>query len=140
MKPIVIDASVAGAWVLPDEPSEAAQALYREALKQHDLFHAPSLWTWEVGNILAMAAVRGRIEPGQADLGLELLGAAHVNLDPPLAAPRQAQVLRLAQAHGLTFYDAGYLELVLRHNGQLASLDRQLVSAAMACGIVCLKF
>jgi len=40
----------------------------------------------------------------------------------------------------LTFYDASYLELVLRLNGQLATLDRNLISAAKSCGIVCLSF
>lgn len=140
MKPIVVDASVAGTWLLPDETSEAAQALYKQALHQHDVFHAPLLWTWEVGNILALATTRGRMEPAQAEAGLEILGAAHVNLDAPLAPHRQAQILRMAQAHALTFYDASYLELVLRFNGQLASLDKKLIAAAKSCGIVCLNF
>jgi hypothetical protein len=29
---------------------------------------------------------------------------------------------------------------VLRLNGQLASLDRKMISAAKSCGIVCLSF
>ena len=44
----------------------------------------------------------------------------------------------LAQAHALSFYDASYLQLALRLNGQLASLDRALVQAAKNCGIPCL--
>jgi predicted nucleic acid-binding protein len=63
-----------------------------------------------------------------------------VDIDPPPDMHRQAQVARLALTHGLTYYDAAYLELVLRLNGQLASRDRQLLAVARTCGIVCLSF
>lgn len=138
MKPIVIDASVAAAWVLPDESSDAALALYAQATDESDVFHAPLLWTWETGNLLAMAARCRRIQPEQVEQGLELLGAAQIGFDAPMTPHRQAQTARMAQTHGLTFYDASYLELVLRLNGQLASLDQQLLAAARTCGIVCL--
>ena len=37
---------------------------------------------------------------------------------------RAAQIAGQARAHKLSFYDASYLELVLRLNGQLASKDK----------------
>ena len=46
--------------------------------------------------------------------------------------------MRLSEAHGLSFYDASYLELALRLNSQLASADRKLIHAAKSCGIPCL--
>ncbi len=140
MKPIVIDASAAGAWVLPDEASDAAQALYLQAIEPNELFHVPHLWSWEMGNMLVMGVRRERLEAEQLEQGLAFLADVQVQFDVPLSAHRQAQVGRLALAHGLTFYDATYLELVLRLNGQLASLDKQLVAAAKSCGIVCLDF
>ncbi|MDB5941849.1 MAG: hypothetical protein JWQ13_1415 [Ramlibacter sp.] len=140
MKPIVIDASAAGAWVMPDEPSDAAHELYLHAVEPNDVFHAPQLWTWEMGNMLVMGAMRERISSTHVDKGLELLAAANISFDPPPNSHRQAQIARLAQTHSLTFYDASYLELVLRLNGQLASLDRKMISAAKSCGIVCLSF
>ncbi len=140
MKSIVLDASAAGAWVMPDEPSDAAQELYLQAIEPGNPFHAPQLWTWEMGNMLVMGVLRERIAPAQVEAGLELLGAARIDFDPPPSLHRQAQIARLALTHELTFYDASYLELVLRLNGQLATLDRKLISAAKACGIVCLSF
>ena len=140
MKPIVIDASASAAWVLPHECGEAALELYAHACTDDKTFQAPQLWPWEMGNLLLTAQLRRRIAPGALELALERLAAAHVALDPAPDLHRQAQVARLAVAHGLTFYDAAYLELVLRLNGQLASRDRKLLDAAAACGIVCLSF
>ena len=62
MKPIVIDSSAAGAWIMPDEVSDAALQLYVEATEPNELFHAPSLWVWETGNILVMGRARGRVD------------------------------------------------------------------------------
>jgi predicted nucleic acid-binding protein len=140
VKPIVIDASATAAWVMPDEVNPAASDLYAQACVDENLFHAPGLWPWEMGNMLVMGHVRKRIRAEQVEGGLAMLAAAHINLDAPLDTHRQAQAARLALTHGLTYYDACYLELVLRLNGQLASLDSRLLAAAKSCGIVCLTF
>ncbi|MBE7941205.1 MULTISPECIES: type II toxin-antitoxin system VapC family toxin [Ramlibacter] len=140
MKPIVIDASASAAWVMPDERNPAADELYLQARTEKDRFHAPALWPWEMGNMMVMGVQRERITADEVDAGLALVAGAHVTVEPPPDRHRQAQVARLALAHGLTYYDAAYLELVLRLNGQLASHDQQLLAAARACGIVCLSF
>ena len=140
MKPIVVDSSAAGAWVLPDEVNDAAQALYLQAIEPGAAFHVPLLWSWEMGNMLVMGVKRDRISAEQLEQGLGLLANLQVQVDVPLSAHRQAQIARLALAHELTFYDATYLELVLRLNGQLASQDKKLIAAAKSCGIVCLAF
>jgi predicted nucleic acid-binding protein len=140
VKPVVLDASAAAAWVLPDEASRAAKDLYAQACAEDSGFHAPLLWQWEMGNLLLMAQRRARIAAGAADAGLQTLSAAQLQFDAAPDLHRQLQIARLAQTHNLTFYDATYLELVLRLNGQLASRDRQLLSAAAVCGIVCLSF
>ena len=140
MKPIVIDPSAAAAWVMPDEATDAALDLYAQACSEDGLFHAPQLWPWEMGNILVMGHRRERITAEGVEHGLQALAAANVNLDAAPDLHRQAQVSRLALTHQLTYYDAAYLELVLRLNGQLASLDKELLAAARTCGIVCLSF
>jgi predicted nucleic acid-binding protein len=45
-------------------------------------------------------------------------------------APEEAAVLTLARRHGLTVYDASYLELAERHTAPLATLDAMLAQAA----------
>jgi predicted nucleic acid-binding protein len=140
LKAVVIDASGAAAWVLPDERSDASEDLFAHACMTDSGFQAPPIWPWEMGNILLMAKARKRIAPDAVELALQTLAKARIQLDPAPDLHRQKQVARLAQTHDLTYYDASYLELVLRLNGQLASRDRQLLSAAAACGIVCLSF
>ena len=140
MKPTVIDASASAAWVLPDELTDAAKQLYAHACMDDAGFHAPLLWQWEMGNLLIMAQRRQRIAAGAAEAALQALAATRIQFDAPPDAHRQLQIARLALAHDLTFYDAAYLELVLRLNGQLASRDSRLLAAAKSCGIVCLSF
>lgn len=135
MKPVVIDASAAAAWLIPDEQTEAADQLYKQVRIQPGRFHAPSLWHWETGNLLLMSFRRGRVDPSQFAQGLNLLNACLIEFDPPPDAHRRGQILRLAGAHQLTFYDAAYLELCVRLNSQIASTDKALLRAAQACGI-----
>ena len=44
-------------------------------------------------------------------------------------------MLSLARAHGLSSYDAAYLELALRRGLALATLDKKLKAAASAVGV-----
>jgi predicted nucleic acid-binding protein len=140
VKPVVLDASAAAAWVLPDASNDAAKELYAHACMVDSGFHAPLIWPWEMGNVLMMAQRRNRIAPGAAEAALHALAQTCVQLDVAPDLHRQQQVARLALTHDLTYYDAGYLELVLRLNGQLASRDKKLLAAAQSCGIVCLTF
>ena len=137
MRPVVIDASVAAPWFIPEERTAVAEQLYADVLSSPGVFHAPALWRWETFNILLVSLRRRRAGPAQFDAGQKLLDACPIEFDAPPNAHRRSQVIRLAQVHGLTFYDASYLELALRLNGQLASADRELVNAAKTCGITC---
>ncbi|MFL6692368.1 MAG: type II toxin-antitoxin system VapC family toxin [Ramlibacter sp.] len=140
MKPIVIDASAAAGWLIPDEQHDMADLHYARARSRQGLYHAPALWIWEVGNTLTMAYRRNRLPRTHFERGLELVSQAHVEIDAVPTLHRRSQVLRLAEAHQLTYYDASYLELVVRLNGTLVSRDAALVRAAQACGIACEQF
>jgi predicted nucleic acid-binding protein len=45
-------------------------------------------------------------------------------------------VFDLAERHGLTIYDAAYLDLALREGQPLASLDARLRKAAAKSGVI----
>jgi len=140
MKPIVIDASAAAPWVIPEERTLVTEQMYADVMTSSGQFFAPQLWIWETSNILLSAFRRQRLSQDALDAGLALLDACPIEFDPAPNLHYRSQTLRLAQAHGLSFYDASYLQLALRLNGQLASLDRRLVQAAKACGIPCFDF
>ncbi|MEJ8853531.1 type II toxin-antitoxin system VapC family toxin [Variovorax robiniae] len=135
MKPVIIDASAAAAWLIPDERTDAADQLYKQVRVQPGRFHAPSLWHWETGNLLLMSLRRGRLDPEQVEQGQKLIDACQIEFDPPPDTRRRSAIMRMAGAHQLTFYDAAYLELCVRLNSQIASTDKALLRAAQACGI-----
>jgi len=71
MPPIVIDASVALAWALPDESSPYAEAALIVA--EQEGMRVPELWAREIANGLAIAYNRKRINLDDSDIFL----AAH---------------------------------------------------------------
>jgi predicted nucleic acid-binding protein len=137
---VVLDASACAAWVLPDEHNAAANRVYAQACLDDAAFHAPLLWHWEMGSILSLAEQRQRIPAGGAQAALEALYQTRIRFDAPPTQHRMQQIMRLARAHTLSFYDASYLELVLRLNGQLASKDQKLIAATKVCGVPIFDF
>jgi predicted nucleic acid-binding protein len=123
--PFVLDASIAASWAFANEDHPTA-ALALERIRT-DEARVPSLWWFEVRNVLLVNERRGRI--GEADTAgfLRDLSRLGVTLDH---SPDEAELLRLARHHRLTVYDASYLELAGRDGLPLATLDTELVRAA----------
>jgi predicted nucleic acid-binding protein len=128
MIPIVIDASITIAWLFEDEADDAAIAV-AEAVAEHGAL-APSLWHYEVGNVLLAAERRGRCSSDFVMRSLDRLGMLAVAIDQDGGSHRWADTLALARVEGLTVYDAAYLELAIRENASLATRDRELIAAA----------
>lgn len=120
---LVIDASAVAAWLLPDEVGIDLAGLSAK----HDVFTAPWLLWAEFRNILIVTERRGRLPPGMADQLIEAVDGLGIVLDHN---PSNAAVLALSRKHGLTVYDALYLELALRGGHGLATLDLKLANAA----------
>ena len=130
MKAPVLDSSVTIAWVLGDEPSTLADAILEEVTAIGGV--APALWWVEVRNALVIAERKGRLTQEDTAAAVRAIDALGVHLDQ---APDSDSLLRLARTHGLTAYDAMYLELSIRQQRPLATLDRKLSAAAQAEGI-----
>jgi predicted nucleic acid-binding protein len=92
----------------------------------------PSLWWFEVRNILIVNERRRRIaESGTASFLLNL-SRLRLRID---RSPDENALLRLARAHRLSVYDAAYLELAQREGLPLATLDPDLRRAAAGEGV-----
>lgn len=131
MSGVVLDASIVAAWLLDDEADpDASRAM--DAVR-HEGGLVPQLWRYEVGNALVVAERRGRLPEGGATARLLTLERLPISTDD---APDIHQAMDLAIAHGLSLYDAAYLELGRRHSLPLATLDRSLARAALAEGLV----
>ena len=97
---------------------------------------APRLWAYEVRNSVLMGVRRKRITPTEAKEFLESLRSLPIRLDDPSSYDT---VFNLAQANGLTVYDAAYLDLALREKLPLATLDDSLSKAAAQNGVALLR-
>jgi predicted nucleic acid-binding protein len=129
----VLDASCAFPWIFADETSAEADALLERIGQSGAL--VPGLWHIEIANGVGMAERRGRLTLAQARQAIDLLSALPLEVDD--AAPSRAlgPVLDLMRAHGLTAYDAVYLDLALRRSLPLATRDKALQAAARRAGL-----
>ena len=120
-------------WVFPDEASEATDRL-RESLIEGRAF-VPALWPVEVGNVLLTATRRGRISGDEWPRIRASLEVLPIEIDPVSTSRTWGAVLELAREHRLSGYDATYLELAMRMQLPLATLDRSLGTAGRAEGL-----
>ena len=127
----VLDCSITMAWVLRDESLTVADSVLEQVTAIGGV--APALWWVEVRNVLLIAERRGRLTPEDTSVALRAIKALSISLDH---APDGGALLRLARTHRLTAYDAMYLELSIRQQRPLATLDRKLGTAAQAEGLV----
>jgi predicted nucleic acid-binding protein len=97
-----------------------------------DGFWVPELWRWEVANVLQMNVKRGRHGAAFRDAALLDLGLLSIHVDAEAGRQAWGPTVRVAERHGLTVYDAAYLELALRRGVPLATLDEDLRAAAEA--------
>jgi predicted nucleic acid-binding protein len=131
---LVLDSSVALAWVLPDETAGRAERLLTMASAE-SVFWVPALWWYEVANALTMAQQRRRLTAADGARAIELYGILPVRTDAALDAHALLRLQALADEHGLSAYDAAYLELAQRRGVRFATLDQRLATAARRAGV-----
>jgi predicted nucleic acid-binding protein len=120
MKALVLDASVAMAWYLPESFSTAARRWQRLMLEGQIELVVPSLHYWEVANVLRTYVVRGEID---AALATEIY-ALHLEAPLTVKEPDRAEVLAAALRYTSTAYDAVYIALALGSDPSLLTAER----------------
>ena len=133
MSRFVLDASLTLAWCFEDEVSPLADSVLDSLGVEGAL--APAIWPLEVANALLVAERRKRMSRARMSGVLRIVKNLPVTVDD--ARPDRAfeGLLDLARAHGLSVYDASYLELALREGLPLATLDDGLQRAARQTGV-----
>lgn len=105
----VLDASVTVAWCFADERGPYAES--------------------------ALESLRGSETASQAAQFVKLFLGLPIAIDPVSRGRALTTTHRLARTHGLTSYDASYLELAVREGLPLATLDSVLAVAAEREGV-----
>jgi predicted nucleic acid-binding protein len=129
----VLDASLTLAWVFDEEETERTREVLARALEEAIV--VPGVWPLEAVNAVLSGRRSGRFTDDEVALFVEALGGLEVEIDD--RAPHVAfdELLSIASVRDITSYDAAYLELALRLEAPLATLDAGLARAARAAGV-----
>jgi predicted nucleic acid-binding protein len=130
---LVLDSSVALAWIYADEATEAVLNIFERV--HREVAWIPALWRWEVANALQMNVRRGRHGAAFRDEALSNIACLPIKVDGQAEPEAWLGALVIAERHGLTVYDASYLEIALRRKIPLATLDHELRTAAKGEGV-----
>ena len=123
---IVIDASVAVAKRLRDQDGTPFADTVVERIAVEEAV-VPDLFWHEVRSVLLREERNGRIEMGAADDHMQAIRLLPLSTD---GDQDDGQIAALARRHGLSGYDAAYLETAMRLGAKLATLDKKLAAAA----------
>jgi predicted nucleic acid-binding protein len=129
----VLDCSVAISWCLVDENDDYANAIL--AMMPDSEAFVPGIWSLEIANTVVVAERRNRMTKKQSEQAIALLQSLLIQVDLFTDAKALDATLKLARQEGLAAYDAAYLELALRLQLPLATLDTRLAEAATRCGV-----
>jgi predicted nucleic acid-binding protein len=132
----VLDNSVVLAWCFDDEQSAYADATLE--LLEHGEAMAPAIWPLEVGNALLVAQRRKRIARADAAHFLQMVRQLPITVEQTTPAQIFTEVYSLARDLQLSTYDAAYLDLAIRSNVPIATLDKPLLKGAKQYGIAVL--
>lgn len=127
---IVVDNSVVLCWCLADESDPVADRAMQRVV--NDGAVVPGIWWYELRNALVVNERRGRIDTADTIAILADLREMSIAIDRD---HDDGVLLALARRHGLSAYDAAYVEVALRRGIPIASLDRQLRQAASVCHV-----
>ena len=124
----IIDNSVVMAWCFEDEINPYADAVL-DRLSQSTAI-VPSIWPLEVVNVLLVAERCKRLKHGDSVRFITLLSQLPIVVEHEWPERVMKDLLALGRAHDLSSYDASYLDLAIRKDCPLATLDKKLIKAA----------
>jgi predicted nucleic acid-binding protein len=132
---LVLDASVALAWLFERQKAEEAHCADRTLLAIADTeTSVPALWHTEIANALLVGERRRVVTEAQVIDYLAKLSQLPIVTDDTPPANRRELVMALAREHTLSAYDATYLDQALRLNAALATFDGKLAAAMRRAG------
>ena len=126
MNRLVVDASVAAKWFLPEEHSEAALRLLEE---ERELLVPDLIWA-EVGNTLWKRRQKNEIPDEDARLILQELG--RFNLVVHSSQDLADSAWTIASRWKRSFYDSLYIALSESESCPMVTADRRLFNALSA--------
>ncbi|HEU0048823.1 MAG TPA: type II toxin-antitoxin system VapC family toxin [Nitrososphaera sp.] len=138
MSQFVLDASIVLTWCFPDENAALADHVARRFVHGNTAL-VPSFWPHEVLNALLMGEKRKRISKEKIEEFLADLTILPIVLQQSPVITVFSRIQSLSHRHGLTAYDAAYLDLALDKGLPLATLDEDLMTACKDARVKLMK-
>jgi predicted nucleic acid-binding protein len=131
---LVVDASAILSLCFDDEDRAYGQKVL-DTIEAGASVIVPAIWPLEIANGVLAAERKNRLDHDALLRFQVILGKFRASLDQRSLAETMTVTLLLARQHRLTAYDAAYLELAVREQCPLASLDGQLIEACAVAGV-----
>ncbi|MDQ7054324.1 MAG: type II toxin-antitoxin system VapC family toxin [candidate division KSB1 bacterium] len=129
----VVDCSFVAALFLPDEASDSVDQFFSKLSAEDELI-VPTLWQYELANVLILAEKKKRLDANQVKKIFDLIEQLNFQVD--YNEVDSHKLYELGRQFNLTTYDAVYLEAAMRYNAGLATLDKPLAHAAQKCNLI----
>lgn len=126
--PFILDNSIVCGWFLENQSTAYSDAIAERL--EADRAVVPPLWDLKVTKVLRAACLRRQMTAEAAQAVLSEFAALPIGIDR--GTPLPSELLALALLFGLGSYDAAYLELALRLQLPIATVDGALRNAALA--------
>ena len=87
----------------------------------------PGSIPWEIGNAFSAMFKRDRLTIGEAQRGLSIFNSIPLRY----VEPDFVKALKLSRQTNMYAYDAYFLDVAIRHNAPLLTLDKKLKASAL---------
>ncbi len=134
----VLDNSVVMSWCFKDETNQYADAVLDQLSKATAI--VPSIWPLEVVNVLLVAERSKRLQQADSVRFITLLLQLPIEVEHEWPEKIMKDLLALGRAKKLSSYDASYLDLAMRKDCPIATLDKRIRDAAEDISVAVLEY
>jgi predicted nucleic acid-binding protein len=138
MNSFVVDNSVVISWCFKDETNKYGDAVLDRLTKSTAI--VPPIWPLEVVNVLLVAERRNRLKQVDSVRFITLLSQLPIVVEHERPGEKMRDLLALGKANNLSSYDAAYLDLSMKKDCPIATLDKKLIEAAKKVNVTILEF
>ena len=124
MNSFVVDNSVVMSWCFKDETNKYGDAVLNRLAESTAI--VPPIWPLEVVNMLLVAERRNRLKQVDSVRFITLLSQLPIVVEHEGPEKKMKDLLALGRANNLSSYDAAYLDLSMRKDCPIATLDKKL--------------
>jgi predicted nucleic acid-binding protein len=130
---IVLDASLGIDWLFQQAQSTAVPAI--DAALRDSAVVVPSHWPLDVANALVPELRGQRLSIADFHAIIDRLDELNIRVEQPIGHDKIGPTTQFSVQHGLTAYDAAYVQLALQRQATLGTLDRAMRRAAAALNV-----